>query len=84
MKRSPLILLICTLAFLAAGCKSEPGPVTFNLSKDRVMAGHKVPLTVFDKEFPTDWSEYNYLVLEMRASTAQRVYLGVTTEEGYN
>lgn len=84
MKRSSLILLICTLAFLAAGCKSEPGPVTFNLSKDRVMAGHKVPLTVFDKEFPTDWSEYNYLVLEMRASTAQRVYLGVTTEEGYN
>ena len=84
MKRSPFILLTCTLAFLAAGCKSEPGPVTFNLSKDRVMAGHKVPLTVFDKAFPPDWSESNYLVLEMRASTAQRVYLGVTTEEGYN
>ena len=62
----------------------EDGPVVFNLSKERTMAGHKVPLTAFDKDFPRDWSGYNYLVLDMMASSGQRVYLGVTTEEGYN
>ena len=83
MKRRLLFLLVLGALSLLAGCKDD-GPVTFDLSKDKVMAGWKVPLTVFDKDFPTDWSDYNYLVLEMRASTAQRVYLGVTTEEGYN
>ncbi|MBR1678394.1 MAG: hypothetical protein IJ701_02940 [Bacteroidales bacterium] len=83
MKRHVILFAFLALC-LVSSCKSEQGPVTFELSKDKVMAGKKVPLTVFDKNFPTDWSEYNYLVLEMRASTAQRVYLGVTTEEGYN
>ena len=83
MKRHVILFAFLALC-LVSSCKSEQGPVTFELSKDKVMAGKKVPLTVFDKSFPTDWSEYNYLVLEMRASTAQRVYLGVTTEEGYN
>ena len=62
----------------------ELEPVVFKLSKDKTMAGHKVPLSLFRKDFPTDWTGYEYLVLDMSASSGQRVYLGVNTDEGYN
>ena len=62
----------------------EKAPVVWDLSKDKTMPGRKVALTEFDKDFPTDWTPYNYLVLEMNSSSAQRVYLGVNTNDGYN
>ena len=62
----------------------ELEPVVFKLSKDKTMAGHKVPFSLFRKDFPTDWTGYEYLVLDMSASSGQRVYLGVNTDEGYN
>ena len=62
----------------------EKAPVVFNLSKEKTMAGHKVPLSAIREDFPRDWSGYEYLVLDMKASSGQRVYLGVNTDEGYN
>lgn len=62
----------------------EKENIVFNFSKKRTMAGKKISLKEFDKDFPTDWRPYNYLVLEMTSSTAQRVYLGLTTDDGYN
>lgn len=62
----------------------EKENIVFNFSKERTMAGKKISLKEFDKDFPTDWRPYNYLVLEMTSSTAQRVYLGLTTDDGYN
>ena len=56
--------------------------LTFQESK--TVPGTKIPLTKFDKNFPTDWRGYNFLVLEMKCSTSQRVYVGVNTETGYN
>ena len=62
----------------------EKEAVCFKFDKTRTMAGHKVSLKEFDPDFPSDWSPYNYLVLEMTSSTAQRVYLGLNTDDGYN
>lgn len=62
----------------------EKSHVVFDFDKTKVMAGKKISLKEFDEKFPSDWSPYNYLVLEMTSSTAQRVYLGLTTEDGYN
>ena len=62
----------------------EKSPVVFDFDKAKTMPGKKIALKDFDKDFPTDWSPYNYLVLEMTCSTAQRVYMGLTTDDGYN
>lgn len=62
----------------------EKKPEVFHFDKTKVMAGRKISLKKFDEKFPSDWSPYNFLVLEMTSSTAQRVYLGLTTDEGYN
>lgn len=62
----------------------EEKPEVFRFDSRKTMPGKKISLKEFDKNFPTDWSGYNYLVLEMTASTAQRIYLGVNTDDGYN
>lgn len=62
----------------------EKQPIVFHFSKDRTMPGKKIALRDIDPEFPEDWSEYNYLVLEMSCSSGQRAYVGLTTEDGYN
>lgn len=82
MKKTLFYSLIIVSLFAITSCKSKT--VVFEFSKEKTMAGKKIPLKLFDKNFPTDWSNYNYLVLEMRTSTAQRVYVGLTTDEGYN
>ena len=47
------------------------------------MSGRKMALTTFDRDFPTDWTPYNYLVLVARTSTSQYMYLGMNTDSGY-
>lgn len=39
-----------------------------------------IPLDKLNKELPTDWEDYEYMVLEMRTSTAQRFLLGIETD----
>ena len=72
-------------ALFVPSCK-EKGPVPvetvrFNPAED--MSGRKIALAGFDKDFPTDWSGYNYLVLVARTSTSQYMYLGMNTDSGY-
>ena len=80
-------LLFCTSSILLIGmflvsCSRKPVVLTFE--EDKTVPGTKVAFTDFDKNFPTDWNNYKYLVLDMKCSTSQRVYVGVTTETGYN
>ncbi len=79
-----LFTLLFAPVLLLGVCSCSRKNVVFEFPMDKTMPGRKVSLKTFDKDFPTDWSTYNYLVLEMTSSTAQRVYMGVTTEEGYN
>jgi len=43
---------------------------------------HKWSLKELDLDLPTDWSAYEYLVLEMRTSTPQRFALWLYTSDG--
>jgi len=56
----------------------EPKSVTF---QGRV-SEHKWPLKELDSDLITDWSAYEYLVLEMRTSTPQRFALWLYTADG--
>lgn len=75
------IVIVASILLLSA-CTQKPLTLTFEESK--TVPGTKVALARFNSDFPTDWSEYNYLVLDMNCSTSQRVYVGLTTETGYN
>ncbi len=39
-------------------------------------------LADLDSSFPTDWSDYAYLVMEVKPSTPQRFYLQILTADG--
>lgn len=81
------VLFLVKLVFLwsgmlMSGCADQPVILTFEASK--TVPGTKVSLSSFSKEFPTDWNDYKFLVLDMKASTSQRIYVGLTTQTGYN
>lgn len=83
MKRN-LFLTVSFVLFglFFVGCSEKTVTLTFEESK--TVPGTKIPFTKFDKNFSKDWNDYNYLVLEMKCSTSQRVYVGLNTETGYN
>jgi len=83
-KAISLTLLITLLVILLIRCSHDPKPVLLTFKENKTVPGKKVALTEFDKKFPTDWHNYKYLVLDMKCSTSQRVYVGVTTQTGYN
>jgi len=56
----------------------ETQSVTF---KGRI-SKHKLSLQELDPDLPSDWSGYEYLVVEMRASTPQRFALWLYTADG--
>ena len=49
---------------------------------DGVKSEHKWTLKELNPDWPADWSDYNYLVLELKASTPQRFSLMVYTANG--
>jgi len=65
----------CTLAQTA--CK-----IQFDSSKE--VSGQKFALKTINAGLPDDWSNYQFVVLEYKCSTAQRFQLGFTTKSGYN
>ncbi len=75
-----LALLIASLLLFSrmAVALDEPVRVTF---EGRV-SEHKWWLEEIDPQWPSDWSEYNYLVVEMKASSPQRVAVWIHTANG--
>ncbi|MCR5715019.1 MAG: hypothetical protein K6F98_08910 [Bacteroidales bacterium] len=49
-------------------------------ASDGHIASVQIPLKRLNKELPEDWEPYDYMVLEMRTSTAQRFLLGIETD----
>lgn len=75
------IVIAASILLLSASTKK---PLILTFEESKTVPGTKVALARFNSDFPTDWSAYNYLVLDMNCSTSQRVYVGLTTETGYN
>jgi hypothetical protein len=78
------VLCIGLLAAFSTGLAQTIKPVVLIFKARKTVPGTKVALSAFNKDFPKDWKNYNYLVLDMKCSTSQRVYIGLTTKTGYN
>lgn len=76
--------IIALFLMFLSSCSQQKKPITITFEHEKTVPGIKVALSEFDKDFPKDWSNYNYLVLDMMCSTSQRVYTGLTTGTGYN
>ena len=75
------ILVLSILAVLALGsCRSEKS-LSHTFESGRSVDSHEFTLRELG-DLPTDWEAYNYLVLEIRSSTAQRFLLGIDTDNG--
>jgi hypothetical protein len=66
------------LASMASGLPAAPQKATF--SSDVSTA--QWPLAELDAQLPIDWSEFQFLVVEFRASTSQRFELGLVGDAG--
>ena len=70
-------------ALFYSGCASQAaGGEVRRLVFDGVRSEHTLTLKDLGPEFPSDWSPYNYLVLELRTSSPQRFSLWVHTANG--
>ena len=62
--------------------RQEKRPVHLRRIKRNVRT--KFALKDINPDLPTNWDDYNFVVLEYKISTAQRFQLGFTTDWGYN
>jgi hypothetical protein len=85
MKRKITIALIVLTVITSIRC-SSPAEKTFKIKFDNTkeVSGKKFALADITPNLPTDWDEYNYVVLEFKTTSAQRFQVGFTTDSGYN
>ncbi|MFY0653039.1 MAG: hypothetical protein JXQ96_13445 [Cyclobacteriaceae bacterium] len=79
------IAFIFIAIVLNMGCKQEQKKsfvIEFDSSKK--VSGQKFSINDISPGIPLDWSEYNFVQLEMKTTTSQRFQVGFTTDEGYN
>lgn len=62
---------------------SEIKPQVINFKPGEDFSGGRIPVKAFDKNFPTDWTPYNYLVLVLKATSSEYMRIGINTENGY-
>ncbi len=77
------ILQVCVILFMSVyssvgWADMKPLKVVF----DGVISEHKWALKELDPNLFSDWSGYEYLVIEMRISTPQRFFLWIYTADG--
>ncbi|MEO6540381.1 MAG: hypothetical protein ABIN74_05300, partial [Ferruginibacter sp.] len=66
------------LLFLSPGYSQTISKFTFS----GVLSEHRVSLADISKSFPTDWSRYTHLVMELKTSSPQRFSLWVYRKDG--
>ncbi len=79
------LCLTAAILPLPAQDAAAPAPAEATVRRlvfDGVKSAQKWALTNLNPPLPSDWSPYNYLVLEMRPSTPQRFSLWVYTANG--
>lgn len=85
MKKISIIQLVFILFVGLAGCEN-PGSKSFKVVFDsnKEVSGKKFAIADITPGLPTNWDDYNYVVLEFRITTAQRFHIGFATDSGYN
>jgi len=74
------------LLFLSAAisCSSSDDYVTVRFNSTHEVSGEKFALEEVSPGLPSDWEDYEYVVLEFMITTPQRFHVGFTTDWGYN
>ena len=75
-------VLLCLLCQACNQTVEKNFKIQFDSAKK--VSGQKFAIADISSGLKTDWSEYNFVVLEMRSTTSQRFQVGFTTDEGYN
>ena len=73
-----LAVTLITVTFAASVFAADVQTLHF----DGVISDKKIDLKDLSSDFPTDWSPYNYLVLEVRTSSPQRFGIWLYTDTG--
>jgi len=82
MKAQPILTTTLLLLGAFVGTSCSPADSARTIVFEGELSAHKWTLAELNPEWPSDWSDYNYLVLEMRTSTPQRFSLWIYTTNG--
>ena len=85
MKKHLFYLLgfaLCGAFLTACGSEDPVKRIVFDGTKE--VSGERFALKEINPELPTDWTDYQFVVIEYRISSAQRFLLGFHTQHGYN
>ena len=74
------LLLLLGLSFLTNTVLALEKPIKITFEGE--VAEHRWTLAQLNPQWPTDWSSYEYLVMEMRASSPQRLSIWLHTANG--
>ena len=83
MKNLMTIAAVAAL-FLTTQCTSAPEGFKVKFNSNHEVSGKKFAIRDINPDLPSNWDEYNYVVLEFKITTAQRFHVGFTTDYGYN
>lgn len=85
MKPSSVVTYLILLCLFVQACAETPDK-TFKIQFDssKKVSGQKFAIKDISPGLETDWSDYNFVMLEMMINTPQRFQVGFTTDEDYN
>lgn len=85
-KNTLLAMLTSALAcVLFLGCDhTKDNMFKIQFDSNKTVSGEKFAIQDINPRLETDWSDYNFVLLEMKISTPQRFQVGFTTDSGYN
>ena len=83
----PVLLALLAAGPLAGRAEAQPAkrpalPMTITFDSSLATSERRIPLADVAKRFPGDWSGYEALVLEVRASSPQRINLKIHVRGG--
>ncbi len=58
--------------------------IKIQFDSNKEVSGQKIAIRDITPGLPTNWEEYNFVVLEFKSTTSQRFQVGFTTLAGYN
>jgi len=78
---------MCLAAFvllLTMQCTTAQEEFKVKFNSNHEVSGKKFAIRDINPDLPSNWDEYNFVVLEFRITTSQRFHVGFTTDYGYN
>ncbi len=86
-RSKPLLSLILLILFGLQACsekKEQDKNFKIKFDSSKKVSGEIFAIEDISPGLEKDWSNYNFVVVEMKISTPQRFHVGFTTDEGYN